>query len=154
MTDKQPIKRHTALQPLSREHHQGLLLCWKIREGFRRKVSPLRMKRYADWFWEQHLKPHFETEESRIFPLLPAGHALVRKALADHRRLKRLFGNDNNHIRTLNRIEEELERHIRFEERQLFREIQRTVPPEALGALDLLHRDLPEESWEDEFWHA
>jgi len=29
----QPIKRHVALQPVSREHHYGLLLSWKIRDS-------------------------------------------------------------------------------------------------------------------------
>ncbi|WP_241739476.1 hypothetical protein [Aestuariibaculum marinum] len=33
-----PLKRHKALQPLSREHHYGLLLTWKIRTGFK-KIS-------------------------------------------------------------------------------------------------------------------
>ena len=32
-----PQKRHKALQPLSREHHHGLLLSWKIRSGFNKK---------------------------------------------------------------------------------------------------------------------
>lgn len=41
----QPIKRHPSLQPLSREHHYGLLLSWKIREGFKREVPPERIKK-------------------------------------------------------------------------------------------------------------
>ena len=34
-----PIKRHKAIQPLSREHHQGLLLCWKIGKGFEKGIE-------------------------------------------------------------------------------------------------------------------
>ncbi len=40
-----PIKRSVALKPLSREHHHGLLLSWKIREGFNRNVEIERIKR-------------------------------------------------------------------------------------------------------------
>ena len=28
-----PLKRSTHLKPLSRDHHDGLLLCWKIRKA-------------------------------------------------------------------------------------------------------------------------
>ena len=34
-----PQKRHKALQPLSREHHHGLLLSWKIRTGFSKDIA-------------------------------------------------------------------------------------------------------------------
>ena len=55
-----PIKRHKALQPLSRDHHHGLLLSGKIRAGFSKNIEPLRIKNYADWFFKNHLIPHFE----------------------------------------------------------------------------------------------
>ena len=57
-----PQKRHKALQPLSREHHHGLLLSWKIRSGFSKNIEPKRIRTYADWFFKTHLIPHFEME--------------------------------------------------------------------------------------------
>ena len=33
-----PIKRSEYLKPLSRDHHQGLLLCWKIRTGLKKGI--------------------------------------------------------------------------------------------------------------------
>jgi len=39
-----PIKRSIALQPLSREHHHGLLLCWKIRTGLKKGIDIDRIK--------------------------------------------------------------------------------------------------------------
>jgi hypothetical protein len=53
MTEKQtkPLKRHAALQPLSREHHHGLLLGWKIRTGLSNGAPLERIKAYADWFF-------------------------------------------------------------------------------------------------------
>ena len=69
MTSK-PLKRHKALIPFSREHHHGLLLSWKIRSGFSKNIEVERIKKYADWFFINHLIPHFELEEKYIFSLI------------------------------------------------------------------------------------
>ncbi len=89
----EPIKRDKALQGISREHHHGLLLCWKIRSGFAKNISNVRIKKYTDWFYETHLIPHFELEENHIFPILGEQNEMVKKALTEHRRLKHLFNN-------------------------------------------------------------
>lgn len=149
---KKPIKRHEALKPFSRDHHHGLLLCWKIREGFKRNIEPERIKKYTDWFWETHLAEHFEEEEKILFPILPEENDKVKKATAEHRRLKRLFENTTEIIKSLSRIEEELESHIRFEERDLFNEIQKTATAEQLKRIENLHKDTFCDNWEDEFW--
>ncbi|WP_410220534.1 hemerythrin domain-containing protein [Pedobacter sp.] len=146
-----PLRRHPALQPLSREHHYGLLLSWKIREGFKRNIAPERIKKYVDWFWENHLNPHFNAEEKYLFSILPAQNEHIRKALSEHRRLKRLFTGESEPIRTLSLIEEELENHIRFEERVLFNEIQQQATPEQLELLEQ-HQHVIADNWNDEFW--
>src|SRR6476620_3890431 len=120
MIETAPLVRTKELRPLSREHHHGLMLCWKIRSGFNKNVDPARIKRYTDWFYIKYLLPHFELEEEYIFPILKKDSDLVRKALADHRRLRRLFNQRINVELNLGLIEEELEAHIRFEERVLF----------------------------------
>ena len=119
-----PIKRNEFLKPISREHHHGLLLCWKIRNGLKKNVATERIKKYVDWFFEHHLVPHFEIEENYIFPILGNEHELVKKALSEHRRLTRLYNSQTEVLKNLNLFEEELEAHIRFEERILFNEIQ------------------------------
>ncbi|SFN73523.1 hypothetical protein SAMN04487989_103103 [Bizionia echini] len=151
--EQKPLKRHKALQPLSREHHHGLLLSWKIRSGFSKNVSADRIKSYADWFFENHLIPHFELEETEIFTILDSDNELVKKALADHRRLKRLFTKEPNLEKSLNKIEEELEKHIRFEERILFPEIQKVASEAQLQYIEKIHQ--PEsfkDNITDEFW--
>lgn len=72
-------KRHKALQNLSREHHHGLLLSWKIRTGFNKNVEVNRIKCYAHWFFKAHLIPHFELEETYIFPILKSDNELVKR---------------------------------------------------------------------------
>ncbi len=148
-----PIKRHDSLKPISRDHHHGLLFCWKIREGFKRKIQADRIRNYADWFWETHLTPHFAIEEYHVFPVLGNNHELVKKALAEHRRLKRLFESEAEDAIALGLIEEELEQHIRFEERLLFNEIQDVATPEQLIEIENHHNGpSTDEAWQDEFW--
>tara|TARA_R110000868_G_scaffold342194_2_gene603018 strand:- start:28498 stop:28956 length:459 start_codon:yes stop_codon:yes gene_type:complete len=149
---KKPIKRHKALQPLSREHHHGLLLSWKIRSGFNKHIEPERIKVYADWFFKTHLIPHFEMEEQHIFTILKSDNELVKKALADHRLLKRLFVNDDIE-KALSKIEEVLEQHIRFEERELFPEIQKMATEEQFQEIEKIHYEAVfNDKLDDEFW--
>lgn len=149
-----PQKRHKALKPLSREHHHGLLLSWKIRAGFSKEVNPKRIRAYADWFFENHLIPHFELEETHIFPILSNDeNELVKRALAEHRRLKRLFEEREDDTKTLSKIEEELDKHIRFEERVLFPEIQKVATEEEFLHVENIHQ--PEKFIDNEsdvFW--
>lgn len=152
MTPK-PLKRHKALQPLSREHHHGLLLSWKIRMGFRKGISSERISKYAHWFFKWHLLPHFEKEEQFIFPILEKEHELIKKALADHRRIKHLFAETEDAAITLSKIEEELDSHIRFEERILFPEIQKEATELQLKEIEDLHSETDfTDNLEDEFW--
>ncbi|MDX1829246.1 MAG: hemerythrin domain-containing protein [Lutibacter sp.] len=136
-----PIKRHETLKTLSHEHHHGLLLCWKIRTGIKNNIELSRIKKYTDWFYVNHLIPHFEVEEKYFFPILGKENELIKKAIAEHRRLKRLFENDLDHQKSLSLIEEELDRHIRFEERVLFNEIQRKATQEQLLSLEQIHSE-------------
>lgn len=148
-----PIKRNEYLKPLSRDHHHGLLVCWKIRTGLKKGIDLQRIKDFTDWFFKTSLLPHFNEEERFLFPLLGNEHEMIKKALSEHRRLTRLFENNSDLEKTLNQIEEELENHIRFEERVLFNEIQKVVSEQKIQSM--LKKDLEnpiEKKWADEFW--
>lgn len=153
MISNKPLKRVLELQPLSHDHHHGLQLCWKIRTGFSKQVEVERIKKYADWFYRNHLVPHFELEEKYIFTILDKKNELVKQALTDHRRLKRLFTQTTNLEKSLGLIEEELEKHIRFEERVLFPEVQKEAAPEQLAEIAKIHdHELFVENNDDPFW--
>lgn len=129
------------------------MLSWKIRTGFNKNIEPERIRSYADWFFKHHLIPHFKVEESLIFPILDANHELTKRALAEHKRLKRLFTETENDIKTLSKIEEELEQHIRFEERILFPEIQKAATEAQLLQIEKTHQpDNFEDNLADAFW--
>lgn len=117
-TDK-PIKRSESLKPLSREHHHGLLFCWKIRAGIKKNVEVSRIKKYADWFYQNYLVPHFEVEEKYVFPILGNENELIKRAVSEHAKMKQLFESNAEFEKNSNLIQEALEAHIRFEERVL-----------------------------------
>lgn len=148
----EPINRNESLKNLSRDHHFGLLFCWKLRSGLK-KSDPARIKKYADHFYQKHLKEHFKVEEKYIFPLLGEESMVVETALGDHKKLRGLFESRESSVELLGELEKTLERHIRFEERVLFKELQLKIPEERLIVSMRYHSEKPEDDqWEDRFW--
>lgn len=147
------LKRDLSLQPFSREHHHALLLCWKIKTGFSKGVSVERIKAYADWFYRNYLRPHFDLEEQYVFPILGNTDPLVRQALAEHTHLAELFHENKNAEVSLRSIERELSKHIRFEERILFTKVQDIASSEQLNTIRQFHKNENfEENNSDAFW--
>ena len=73
--------------------------------------------------------------------------------MSDHRRLHRLVNDDKNIGDSLSLFEEELEKHIRFEERILFAEIQQHATPEDWEVLEKQHHEENfVDNTTDEFW--
>ena len=97
MTAK-PLKRNKNIQILSREHHHGLLFCWKIKAGLNKAVDPKRIIAYINFFWDSHLRMHFKEEEDLLF--LKSEDSMCREALIQHEEIReshtRPF-NDNYH---------------------------------------------------------
>jgi len=148
-----PIKRHEALHSLSHDHHQGLLLSWKIRKGISMGVEIPRIKNYVNWFYLHHLAPHFELEEKHIFPVLGDTHELIVKAVADHAYIESLISDAPDSYESLETFAAALEAHIRFEERILFNEIQNKSTETQLKTIEQIHHETPFcENNEDVFW--
>ncbi|HMU99360.1 MAG TPA: hemerythrin domain-containing protein [Leptospiraceae bacterium] len=139
ITTIKPLKRAEYLKALSREHHHGLLLCWKIKTGFSKGVSVERMKLYLDWFFKNHLQPHFEMEEKYIFPILGNENVLIKQAVEEHKIITALFCNTSQVEISIKQIQVDLEKHIRFEERVLFDKIQNAASPENMDVIKKLH---------------
>lgn len=136
-----PLKRHLALQPWSRDHHEALMLGWKIRRGVERQVAVERIQEYAHWFYQQQLVPHFRLEEEHVFPLLGADHPLVQQALVQHQQLHQLFTATHSSYAHWMETQQLLEAHVRMEERQLFETIQTKCGEEGLSVLQGIHPD-------------
>lgn len=133
------LERHALLRPVSREHHEGLLFCWRIRHALSEGCDPAAQMRTGVTFYHRHLLPHFAIEEKAVFPVLGAGDPLVERAISEHRRLTRLFLSTEAPARDLSCIEDALEARIRFEERVLFPRFQAVATKEQLERIDRLH---------------
>mgnify|MGYP002780744285 FL=1 len=147
-----PIKRHVSLVPLSRDHHHTLLLCWKIKTGITRGISTHRIKEYASYFYTGFIMPHFTIEERYIFPLAGESHPMVEQALKEHALIRELFRTISDDADHLTKIAMAIEKHVRFEERELFPEIEKIAGQEKLLSLELQHDRVHEEKWRDQFW--
>ncbi len=130
-----------------------MLLCWKIRKGLSKQIAAQRIKAYVDWFWNTHLAEHFEEEEKYIFPLLGHGNKLVELAIHEHRSIRSLMAKKEGLEEVLHTLEETLNTHIRFEERELFNAIQEVATAEELAVIKTLHHEqIDENAWDDRFW--
>lgn len=156
--ERKPIKRNENIAALSREHHDGLLFCWKLRQGIKTGIAPYRMRRYAAFFWEEHLKAHFKEEETLLFQ--PLSHPMVDRALAEHREIKSRIDIISHGTADTPEpyagLADLVDRHIRFEERELFPLLEATLSPEqlerigeALAAHEAAHTPV---RYGDEFW--
>ncbi len=147
-----PIKRHISLQPLSRDHHDGLLLKWKINKGISKGVDAVRIQKYVDWFFKEHLIPHFRIEEDHLFSIDKESSS-VKQALLQHKELISIFNVEVKDAETLIKIGDLLEEHIRFEERVLFNELQTKATELELKEIEALHnKGVSCDLVEDKFW--
>lgn len=158
MTEEiEPIKRSGQLAPLSREHHDGLLFAWKIRQGIENRTPLEMMRKYAMWFWKHHIKPHFFQEEKILIPHMPPGHPLAMRMLEEHDHIRELILglDDQADRRTLEILCNLLYSHIRFEERELFAWLEESLSAEQRDAIFEQLEKHPvhfDEQWKDEFW--
>ncbi|MGK7397675.1 MAG: hemerythrin domain-containing protein [Candidatus Cyclobacteriaceae bacterium M3_2C_046] len=154
-----PLKRHPALVPLSRDHHFGLLLVWKIKQGFSKNVSPERIRGYTLHAIQQHIKTHFQQEEKWLFPHLDPADSMRKEVEEQHQQLYQLFNllkdTPQKAKEILKKLQSALEAHIRFEERRLFPYIESELLPDQLQVVGQKlseNHQVPKESWEDVFW--
>lgn len=132
-----PIKRTAALQPLSRQHHNGLLCCLLLQKGLQRNAEPTVMAAFVQDFWYKDLQHHFQLEEQFLLPLqqqYALVEPLLQQMVAEHYRLKEVINAImiNPTTELIDALRSQLNDHIRFEERALFPLIEKSVSPEDL----------------------
>lgn len=153
------MKRNKNLIELSRDHHHGLLLGWKIKQGFKYNVALQDMVSYIKHFSEEALFPHFDEEEEQLFIYLPEDDEYRLRAIADHQEIRSLIADiisseaiDEAMLLNLANI---LETHIRFEEREMFPYMEVTLSEqqlEQIGAvISAIHQPYTE-GFSNEFW--
>lgn len=153
-----PQKRHQAIVSFSKEHHFGLLLSWKIRNGLAHGVDEKRISDYLLYIFKEDILWHFHDEETLLFSPLPAGDLMIAKATDGHRLLKALASEieqSKNDAALLIKFADELEEHIRYEERILFNYLQVKILPDELEKIEQRFSNnsrMIDEQWKDCFW--
>jgi hemerythrin-like domain-containing protein len=156
MEEIKPLKRSKELAPLSREHHDGLLFAWKIKQGLANGTSIETLCNYTRWFWSNHIKTHFKDEETVLVKFLPADNPLVLQMFNEHAQIRDLIISLDKEpgSGSLQLLADFVNKHIRFEERELFGYAEKTLTQEQL---EEIYKELPHDlhcdtEWEDEFW--
>lgn len=140
------MKRHSALHPLSHDHHQGLILALQLKKGappYKGMPATLEGKKdYTISFYNTELIKHFRNEEKILFPASTGKSdeidMLISEIISEHRKMEMLV-DELNKSDKLEEVMDELgwllEKHIRKEERQLFVEIEKVLSDEELSII-------------------
>ena len=141
------MKRHPALVPLSDDHHHELVQARRLVHAAQGAPAERLAAgdAYVEMFFAETVE-HFRREEEGVFPLyaahVGADDPLLRRILEEHMQLHGLVRVLRAEVaagevtaETLRELGTLLHDHVRVEERQLFEEIQRVVPPAELGRL-------------------
>jgi hemerythrin-like domain-containing protein len=144
-----PLRRHSALIPLSHDHHAELVQARRLRLASGSDVAEARVaaaEQYVAAFFTETTS-HFRVEEEKLFPLLSRGvgsSPLLGQVLSEHQELRGLASALREEAargdvgsETMLRIADLLESNVRREERELFPLIEETVSDAVLRALDL-----------------
>lgn len=149
------MKRNENLVPLSRDHHFGLLCCWKIRQGIKKDIPYERIKNYVTDYWEKNLSWHFDIEDI-VLPEVN-NESLQMQMEDEHRQIRKLIKSitHSGSRELLSDFADALYKHIRFEERMIFPFLEEHLSGEELDTIGehllQVHRK-EEDSYQDEFW--
>jgi hemerythrin-like domain-containing protein len=142
------VKRAAELRSLSEDHHHGLVNARRLRQAasVEGTIREEVVRTFLE-FWQKDTSVHFRREEEVLLPVL-ARHGgdlaqePVVKMLNQHARIRGLVMELSDQAtdgsvrpETLQGIGEQLEEHIRLEEREVFPMIEDVLPKEGLKEL-------------------
>ena len=130
-----PLKRHAALQPLSREHMGGLIQARNLQRAA--DLGLAERGRAVEGFvgaWRTEIREHFHDEERLLLPITRSPE-LRRRLVREHVALRELAAaceSDPQAVAAdagmVHRLGVLLHDHIRWEEREFFEAVQRDHP--------------------------
>jgi len=152
-----PIKRSEQLAPLSRDHHDGLLFAWKIRQGLNNGTDIKIIASFTRWFWENDLQEHFREEEQILAACLPKDEPSVLRMIDEHHNIEALIHINESiaDAALLLQLADAVTAHIRFEEREFFPYAETLLTPDQLNFIYAelsKEKPFPGSEWGNEFW--
>jgi len=135
------MKRIPELHKLSADHHLGLVLARRalIAAEGKSRHSPSEVWDEIDRKFRSELEPHFRIEEKYLVPPMEAMGELelVARLNEEHKALREIVVNRSaRSLSLLREFGEILERHIRFEERELFETAEKLLPTELFKEIE------------------
>lgn len=157
------MKRNENLKTLSWEHHDGLVVSFRLQQGLKKNSNSHEMSQYILHVWNGILKHHFWQEEQIIKTKImqsEKGIEYLNRMLDEHEKMKKLIENiksDNSNLKIIEEFAILLNEHIRFEERQLFPLFEQEAGTEKLqevGRFLKEHHNPSCEVWPNQFWRT
>ena len=157
------MKRNENLKTLSWEHHDGLVVSFRLQQGLKKNAKSDEMSEYILHIWNSMLEHHFLQEEQTITPNFKKsakGIEFVNQMMDDHEKFRRLIKKIEGDMANPQIIEEFallLNQHIRFEERQLFPLFEQEVDLKKMQEVGnfLKRNHNPScEVWPNQFWKS
>ena len=137
------MKRDPALKRLSHDHHHALVAARRLRLAADGGDVHAEAVSFLRFFREESVR-HFREEEEQLFPLVvdhQEAQPLVIQALLEHQQLHAVTARlATGEMAAMADLALLLERHVRFEERELFPLIERLVG-DRLSAVEFDFRD-------------
>lgn len=145
------MKRSKALAPLSREHHEALVVARELTRATP-ETAVAAAERFVR-FLAQHELAHFAAEERALLPVLGSDEperSLARRLREDHEYLRDAM----RRLRAASveptavfaeEVGARLRAHVQMEERELFPHLERTLDPAALDEVGALLADAPKQ---------
>jgi hypothetical protein len=139
------MKRSRELKPLTSEHQQALLVAFQLKNGLAGHADSAGAPRdlagllaLARRFEDQVFRPHTRAEEDVLGSHL--AEADMRRLVAEHEEMRRLVeaaksARPPEQRAALGAFAELLERHVRWEERELFPAAEGLVDAETLAVI-------------------
>ncbi len=158
------MNRTEYLRTLSWEHHDGLVVAFRLQQGINKNADPATMRKYILHVWETALKHHFWQEEKVLPPQLESndrGRELLHRMSDDHQFFRELIDQLNKKnspdLKQIQEFADRLNRHIRFEERDLFPFLEENLAHDRLESIGQFLNDnheKPDKNWSDAFWET
>lgn len=135
------MKRDVQLQPLSHQHHNGLMAVLLLKKGVEKQAAAEVMDDFIVKVWNAELRNHFIKEEVYLHPHVLQIPSLMEKygqMKTEHHQIRQLvhaIRNGDSSVESIISFYTLLEKHIRFEERDLFPFIEEQIQPQQLREL-------------------
>ncbi len=136
------MKRAEQLKKLSHQHHNGLMAVLLLKKGVEKKAALDVLNGFVIHTWENELRTHFIKEEVYLHPhflhlsgLMP----MYEQMKTEHHEIRRMIDairSGESSIELIRSFYTSLEKHIRFEERDLFEYIQDHIGAEQFAAVE------------------